>query len=166
MQSAFLNITLSCLSKYLQIIGIQRVKCTAYGLPILHIFTFGHAFCPHPDTRALSQGIGCPHGALLVNWSGSDYSLVHLHWKHQMRRSTNAFIFIRGAQEKVSGRFCAADMVIKKALKPDDFLFLFVVLYHIISVLGPWWSYIAGPLIMWHFCAVLAGLLLQEMPTI
>lgn len=40
-QSAVLNFSLSCMFEYLQIIGIQREKFTAYGLPILRIFSLG-----------------------------------------------------------------------------------------------------------------------------
>lgn len=86
-----------------------------------HLHAWCNEFCPHPDTGALSQGIGCPHSASLVNWSGSDSSLVYPHCKPQMRRSTKAFIFIRGTQDKVPESYCAAEVVARKALKPEDF---------------------------------------------
>lgn len=77
-----------------------------------------NAFCPHPDTGVLSWGIGCPRGALPVNWSGPDSSLVHPHWKPQMRCSANAFVFIRWERDKVSWSFwCCRDGY--KKLKAD-----------------------------------------------
>lgn len=120
-QSESLNIILSHLFDYLQIIGTQSKMYSLWFIHPSHLHTWPDAFCSHPDTEALSQGIGCPRDALSLNWSGPDSSLVHPHWKPQMRWSTNAFIFIRGALDKVSGSFCAAEMVTGKALKPDVF---------------------------------------------
>lgn len=82
--------------------------------PTMNLHAWPNAFCPHPETGLLSWGIGCPHGALSVSWSGPESSLVHPRWKPQMRCSTNAFIFIWRAQDKVSGSFCASDMVMVK----------------------------------------------------
>lgn len=148
------------------------MKCTAYGLSYpTHLHAWHNAFCPHPDTGVLSQGIGFPHGALPVNWSGPVSSLVHHHWKPQMRRSTNAFIFIRKAQEKVSGSFCAAEKGTRKALKPDDCLPLFVVLQvrslsHNVCAVSMMKLYCRPShpyLITWCFCAVFVGFFCNEM---
>lgn len=99
-----------------------------------HLHAWLDAFCPHPNTGVVSQGIGCPRSALPVNWSGPDSSLVHPQWKPQMRRSANAFIFIRGARDKVSRSFCAAVIVIKKALKP--FFFVAFTVFVVLQVLS------------------------------
>lgn len=105
-----------------------------------------NAFCPHPDTETLSPGIGCPRRALHVDWSGSDSSLVRPQWKPQMRCSTNAFIFIRGAQYQAV--LCAAEMVAGKALKAVWFFSLFLPLFAVLlSPSHHIWSLIAGPLL-------------------
>lgn len=140
----------------------------------IHLYAWLNAFCPHPDSGALSQGIGYPCGALLVNWSRSDFSLVHPHWKPQMRRSTDTFIFIRGAQDKVSGSFFLSSRDgYKKSTETRWFLFTTICSASSITTICAVHDEAILQALFSHpyritlcFCVVFVGFSKRDLPTI
>lgn len=79
-------------------------------LPVLHIFMLRLMLFVLNLRLTLRRGVeGGGQAAYRVPCSSADgrsgCSLVHPHWLHQKRRSTNALIVIKGARDEVAGRF-------------------------------------------------------------